>query len=109
MSMAAYATATHWIGGVKHRRGEWLNGWPCCCSGERVRRIMASGAPLTYEVAKVTCKGCLREMRKSEVLSREIAGHNPGHNSPTPPTTDPPSADSSSCAKGDSNPHGVTH
>lgn len=68
MSGAAYRTATHWIGGVKHPAGEWLNGWPCCCTGERVLRVMASGAPLTYEVTKVTCKGCLREMLKSDEL-----------------------------------------
>ena len=71
--IAAYVTATHWIGGVSHPRGEWLNGWPCCCSGERVRRIMASGAPLTYLVGEVTCKGCLRQMRKSEGLRRALA------------------------------------
>jgi hypothetical protein len=68
----AYATATHWIGGIKHARGEWLNGWPCCCSGERVRRIMASGAPLTYVVSEVTCNGCLREMCKSDELRAEL-------------------------------------
>lgn len=65
----AYATSTHWIGGVKHARREWLRGWPCCCSGERVRRIMACGAPLTYDASAVTCKGCLREMRKGDVLA----------------------------------------
>lgn len=69
----AYVTATHWIGGVKHPRGEWLNGWPCCCSHPRVQRIMASGAPLTYEAAKVTCKGCLREMRKDDSLKSALS------------------------------------
>lgn len=36
-------------------------------------------------------------------------GHSPGHNSPGQPTSDPAGVNSSSCAKGDSNPHGVTH
>lgn len=71
---AAYVTATHWTGGVKHPRGEWLNGWPCCCSGERVLRIMASSAPLTYVVAEVTCKGCLRVMRKNDGLRAILQG-----------------------------------
>lgn len=66
------ATATHWIGGVKHPRGEWLKGWPCCCTGEFVLRIMSSSARLTYVVGEVTCKGCLREMRKSDALRAEL-------------------------------------
>jgi len=37
------------------------------------------------------------------------AGHSPGHNSPAQPTSDPADVNSSSCAKRDSNPHGVTH
>ncbi len=72
MRKPKYKIDTHWIGGVKHPRGEWLNGWPCCCSGERVRRIMASSAPLTYVVSEVTCKGCIREMRKSDDICAEL-------------------------------------
>jgi len=69
---------THWIGGVKHPRGEWLNGWPCCCcAGGRLRAIMASRAPLTYVVSEVTCKGCIREMRKSDELRAALDGAKP--------------------------------
>lgn len=73
MSKPAYMTDTHWIGGVKHPGGEWLNGWPCCCSHPRVNRIMSSSAPLTYDVSAVTCKGCLRVMRKSDTLRALMA------------------------------------
>lgn len=72
MTAPAYATDTHWIGGVTYPRGEWLNGWPCCCSHPRVGRIMCSGAPLTYNVADVTCRGCLRNMRKSDELRKQL-------------------------------------
>jgi hypothetical protein len=96
------ATDTHWIGGVRHPGGELLNGWPCCCSGECAHRIMSSGAPLrgwtsltwscrslpcretrqndqvvsfqplTFRIALVTCKRCLRVMRKSHELCLEL-------------------------------------
>jgi hypothetical protein len=62
--IAAYVRDTHYIGGVKHARGELLPGWPCCCTGERVLRIMRSAAPLSWTASEVTCKGCLRVMAK---------------------------------------------
>lgn len=37
------------------------------------------------------------------------AGHSPGHTPPRPQAGEPATSESSSCAKGDSNPHGVTH
>lgn len=62
--IAAYMRDTHFLGGVRTPTSEWLPGWPCCCSGDRVRRIMASHAPLTWVAGEVTCKGCLRTMAK---------------------------------------------
>lgn len=38
-----------------------------------------------------------------------LTGHSAGHSPPGPLASDPADANSSSCAKGDSNPHGVTH
>lgn len=53
----------HWFGGVIHARGELLRGWPCCCSGEKCMRIAATGLGSTMP-CDVTCKSCLRVMRK---------------------------------------------
>ena len=44
-----------------------------------------------------------------DAVSAEIDLLLAGHNPPAPPASDPRALDSSSCAKGDSNPHGVTH
>jgi hypothetical protein len=55
--------AVHWIGGVDYDGRLWLPGYPCCCTGKRAQNI-SRGRHRTTVPALVTCKLCLREMRK---------------------------------------------
>lgn len=61
----------HWAGGVQHARGEWLPGWPCCCSGERAYAIEAEGN-LSRAPDEVTCGKCLATMRRDVHYARRF-------------------------------------
>jgi hypothetical protein len=64
------ARAVHWIGGVEFEsRGGitiMLKGYPVCCSGPRCMKLVSGPSRLTTVPQCVTCKGCLRRMRKDE-------------------------------------------
>lgn len=62
--------AIHWGGGVRHARGTRLPGWACCCTGERCERISADESAMTRDPRLVTCKACLRWMRKDTNAER---------------------------------------
>jgi len=59
----------HWSGGVKHAMGTRLQGWPCCCSGDRCIKISEQPSIMTTDVNKVSCKTCIRIMRKDPILA----------------------------------------
>lgn len=62
--------AIHWGGGIRHARGTRLPGWACCCTGERCERISADESVMTRNPHLVTCKACLRWMRKDTHADR---------------------------------------
>lgn len=69
--MSAYKLpAIHWIGGINHRNGKRLPGWPCCCSGERCEKLAAQEDLCTRCPDRVTCKACLKWMRKDDHAER---------------------------------------
>lgn len=60
----------HWIGGVRHPRGICLQGGPCCCWGDKAEQIAADESLCTRDPQEVTCKPCLRLMRKDDHAAR---------------------------------------
>ena len=55
----------HYSGGVQTSRGEWLSGWPCCCSGDKAEAIEAHGNQ-TSRHDDVTCAACRRRMKAAQ-------------------------------------------
>ena len=53
----------HYSGGVQTSRGEWLPGWPCCCSGDKAEAIGNAGNQSRLP-HRVTCAACKRRMAK---------------------------------------------
>lgn len=61
----------HWAGGVVVENGDgtrviWARGWPCCCTGDRARKIQTTG-DLTENPAGVTCKKCVATMERGGI------------------------------------------
>lgn len=57
----------HWAGGLDYpvRGGIMVMspGYPCCCSGDRARKIREDGTQ-AWDRERVTCKTCLRLLAK---------------------------------------------
>ena len=63
---------THWVGGVQTQRAQYIAGWVACCSGDKCRKLTAEAAT-TVAVGEVTCRACLRVMRRDVTLLAKLA------------------------------------
>ena len=62
----------HWVGGVQTQRAQYIAGWVACCSGDKCRKLTAEAAT-TVVVGEVTCRACLRVMRRDVALLAKLA------------------------------------
>lgn len=63
----------HWAGGVRIVKGRMVTtfgaGFPCCCLGDKARRIAAEGRQ-SWERERVTCKQCLKQIERHDFSAR---------------------------------------